>query len=153
MISHYKKVQFIFLFLMIISISPLIFSQGTVKGNVSDTKGNAIVGANVFLLNSTLGAASDFDGNYVIEKVPAKDYSLIISAVGYKKKVFNVSVTSGKTVEQNATLQQDVLQMESVVITGTAGGSGIQKKDASFAITTISPRQLEQFHHRVPQPH
>ena len=144
MISHYKKVQFIFLFLMIISISPLIFSQGTVKGNVSDTKGNAIVGANVFLLNSTLGAASDLDGNYVIEKVPAKDYSLIISAVGYKKKVFNVSVTSGKTVEQNATLQQDVLQMESVVITGTAGGSGIQKKDASFAITTISPRQLEQ---------
>ena len=142
--SRYNKLQIVFLFLTIIFLSPLIYSQGTVKGTVSDAKGNAIVGANVFLLNTSLGAATDLDGNYIIKNVPAKNYTLIISAVSYKKQLVDITVSSGQTLEENATLKEDVLQMESVVITGTAGGSGIQKKDASFAITTISPRALEE---------
>jgi len=35
--------------------------------------------------------------------------------------------------------------MEGVVITGTAGGSGIKKKDASFSVTTITARDIERW--------
>ncbi len=123
--------------------SSALFAQGTLKGNITDTKGEAIIGANVFLTGTTMGSATDFDGNYVIKNVPAGSYTLTVSAIGYKTQEFSISVSSGAVVEQNASLAEDVLLMENVVVTGTAGGTGIKKKDASFSITTISPRDME----------
>ena len=99
-----------------------LFAQGTLKGKVTDVKGEAVIGANVFLSGTTMGAATDFDGNYVIKNVPAGSYTLTVSAVGFKSKEFSISLSSGAVLEQNVTLEEDVLQMESVVITGTAGG-------------------------------
>jgi iron complex outermembrane recepter protein len=121
-----------------------ILAQGTLKGKVNDTKNNAVIGANVFLKGTTIGAATNSEGKYSIENIPTGNYTLTISALGYKSQDFSITITSGAVVEQNATLAEDILQMEGVVITGTAGGTGIQKKEASFSITTITPRQIEQ---------
>ena len=120
------------------------FAQGTVSGKVTDVNGDAIIGANVLLTGTTMGDATDIEGNYSITGIPAGNYTLRVSAIGYKKQEFSINVTDGSMLEQNATLAEDILQMDGVVITGTAGGSGIEKKDASFSITTISPRQIEQ---------
>lgn len=136
--------QFLTLVLSFLFFSSLVFAQGTVKGKVIDSKANPIPGVNVILLNTTLGAATDIDGNYVISNIPSGNYTLKMSAVGFKSQNFSISVNGSQTTERDATLREDVLQMEGVVITGTAGGSGIEKKEASFAITTISARQMEQ---------
>jgi iron complex outermembrane receptor protein len=133
---------FFFVFLFITSVN--LFAQGTLSGKVTNSQGKPIIGVNVILLGTSLGAATDNNGHFRIGNVPAGSYNIRFSSIGYKKQEFNISVVSGQTTEQNATLQEDILQMEGVVITGTAGGSGVQKKDASFAITTISPRELEQ---------
>ena len=117
-----------------------LFAQnGTVKGNVTDTKGIAIPYANVVLVGTTMGAAADVNGNYVISSVPAGNYTLRVTVIGYKQSSASISVTT----TQDFSLAQDVLNMESVVITGTPGGIGVKKKDASFAITTISAKTLD----------
>jgi len=128
--------------LLFINIS--VFAEGTVSGKVTDTQGNGIPGVNVLLIQTNFGAASASDGSFIIKSVNAGSYTIRFSAVGFKSQEFSISVTDGQTTTQNATLAEDVLEMEGVVITGTAGGSGIQKKDASFSITTISPRDMEQ---------
>ena len=121
-----------------------LFAQnGTVKGNVTDTKGVAIPYANVVLMGTTMGAAADVSGNYVIENVPAGNYTARVTVIGYKQSSANITVTAGGTTTQNFSLTQDVLNMESVVITGTPGGIGVKKKDATFAITTISGKKLD----------
>jgi len=122
----------------------LAFAQGTVTGMISDPQNNAVPFANVLIVGTNIGAASDASGNYSISNVPAGTYDLQASAVGYKTVVVSITVTGGETTTQNFTLTQDVLQMEGVVISGTAGGTGIKKKDASFSVTTISPREMEQ---------
>ena len=137
-----ESLIFFFISLFIANIN--LFAQGTVAGKVTDTQEKPIIGVNVILLKTSLGAATDNDGNFKISNVPAGNYTLRFSSVGYKSQEFSTSVVSDQTTKQNAKLEEDILQMEGVVITGTAGGSGVQKKDASFAITTISPRQMDQ---------
>lgn len=138
-------IALVYLVLFLIVGSFTLYAQGTVSGKVTDTKGSPIPGVNVILLNTSLGAATNIDGVYKIENVPSGSYTLRISAVGYKTQNFNITVNDNQTTEQNASLSDDVLRMEGVVITGTAGGSGIEKKEASFSVTTITPRQMEQF--------
>ena len=140
----YDKLQIVsFLSVLFFSCS-IALAQGTISGKVSDANGDAIIGANVFLGGTTMGDATDIEGNYTITGVATGNYTLRVSAVGYKTLEFSITITSAEKLEQNATLADDILLMEGVVISGTAGGSGIKKKDASFSITSISPRELEQ---------
>jgi iron complex outermembrane receptor protein len=144
-LNYLKLSRFIYVIALITLIPAFsLFAQnGTVKGNVSDTKGVAIPYANVVLMGTTMGAAADVNGNYVISNVPAGSYTMRVTVIGYKQSGANITVTAGGTTTQNFTLAQDVLNMESVVITGTPGGVGVKKKDASFAITTISGKTLD----------
>jgi outer membrane receptor for ferrienterochelin and colicin len=141
--KHNYKIQISTFLSILVLFSSIAFSQGTLKGKVTGLKGDAIIGANVFLKGTTLGAATDFDGNYLIKSIPEGSYTLTVSAVSFKTQEFSITISGGIELEQNATLQEDILQMDGVVITGTAGGTGIKKKDASFSITTISPRDME----------
>ncbi|MGA8264781.1 MAG: TonB-dependent receptor, partial [Ignavibacteriaceae bacterium] len=144
-LNYLKLSRFIYVIALVTLIPAFsLFAQnGTVKGNVTDTKGVAIPYANVVLVSTTMGAAADVNGNFVISNVPAGNYTLRASVIGYKQSSANITVTTGGTATQNFSLAQDVLNMESVVITGTPGGVGVKKKDASFAITTISGKALD----------
>ncbi len=129
------------IFLLCASIS---LAQGSLSGKITDAKGNPVLGANVFLQGTTIGAATNTEGNYTIDRIPEGSYTLIVSAVGYKRQEFSISIQTGETSQQNAQLVEDILNLDAVVVAGTAGGSGVRKGDASFSITTITPRELEQ---------
>ncbi|MFA3783458.1 TonB-dependent receptor domain-containing protein [Melioribacteraceae bacterium 4301-Me] len=118
-----KKILTFFLFLLFIPI--MIMGQGatTIKGKVTDSDGSPLPGANVVIKALNIGTATDINGNYTID-VPAsmshgQTVALTASFVGYKSVTVNVTL-SGKTIEQNFTLQTDVFQSEQVVVTGIA---------------------------------
>ena len=54
--------------LMIFSVS-VVCAQTTISGNVSDENGEPLVGVNVLLENTTKGAVSDLDGDFIINDV------------------------------------------------------------------------------------
>ena len=136
--------QLIIVSLLIFFSISLTFAQGTVEGMITDLQDNSVPLANVLIVGTTIGTAANVTGSYIITNVPAGTYSLKASAVGFKAVTVSITVTSGATTTQNFQLAEDVLEMEGVVISGTAGGTGIAKKDASFSITTISSRDMEQ---------
>ncbi|MEW6702852.1 MAG: TonB-dependent receptor [Bacteroidota bacterium] len=142
---NYQQLQKFIFFLLI--CPALLFAQnnGTISGKITDTKGEPVPYANVILVGTTMGAATDIDGNYILEKIPVGNYTLRITVIGYREANAKTNVTAGQITTQNFVLAEDVLQMEGVVITGTAGGSGVRKKDASFAITTLPPAEISQF--------
>jgi len=138
----------LFMFLVFVLLFPLIIQAqeyGTIRGVVSDKQGNPVISADVYLEGTMLGSSTDRDGTYFIQNVPPGTYTLVASYLGYKTVKQTVEVTAGKTVTQNFTLIPDALLMDAVVITGTPGGAGIAKRDASFAITTIAPVEIRQF--------
>ncbi|VAX17709.1 TonB-dependent receptor, partial [hydrothermal vent metagenome] len=110
----------IFLFITVLVSSTLFAQVGTGKlaGRVVDADtGEPLIGANVVILNTSLGAACDIDGNYFILNISPGTYDVQISFVGYSSKVVqNVRIVSGITYELNESLSPGIA-MEEVVVT------------------------------------
>jgi iron complex outermembrane recepter protein len=123
----------------------LIAQTGSISGTVTDIDGNPVPYANITLLDTFLGAAARADGAYAIENVPAGTYTIRASAVGFRSRTTAVTVNEDETVSQNFRLESDILQMDAVVVSGTPGGAGVRKRDASFAITTMEAADIQQF--------
>ncbi len=61
-------------------------TTGKISGYVTDEEtGEPIVGANVIIEGTYLGASADLDGYYSISNIPPGEYRVIFSAVGYQK--------------------------------------------------------------------
>ncbi|MBC8186383.1 TonB-dependent receptor [candidate division KSB1 bacterium] len=135
---------------LIVAISILlialpVFSQttGTVSGVVTNEDGNGLPGANISIKGTSLGAATDLDGKYVINKVPPGQYTLVVTFMGYRSTEKEIAISADADVTADFALAEDVLLMDAVVVTGTPGGVGIRKRDASFAINTVDATEME----------
>lgn len=107
----------IFLSSNIFSVNLFAQTSGKISGRVLDNEGNPLVGANVLIEETTLGAATDFDGYYVIINVRAGTYNVRIGYIGFKPQVFeNVRISPDKTTTLDATLIPEVIEGEEVVI-------------------------------------
>lgn len=142
--ANAQKICFIIIAILVLGCQ-LAAQTGTVRGVVSDLKGSSLVGANVSIENTMLGSSTDEDGVYIITNVPPGNYTVMVSYISYKSQSAQVSVSAGETVTQNFTLATDVLSMDAVVVTGTPGGAGMTKREASFAITTLPAAEIRQF--------
>lgn len=66
----------------------------TVKGKVTDTTGETVIGANVTVKGTTNGIITDIDGNYTLLGVKPSSV-LVFSFIGYKTQEIPCSGTSG----------------------------------------------------------
>jgi len=98
-----------------------IFAQtgsGKLAGKITDAQtGEPLIGANIIIENTNLGAASDLDGNYFILNITPGTYTVKISFVGYSQKtVQEVRVVAGITYELNETLTSGI-DLDEIVVT------------------------------------
>ena len=92
-------------------------TSGKLAGRILDDGGNPMVGANVLIEGTTQGAATDFDGYYVIINVRAGIYNVRIGYLGFKSQIFeNVRISPDKTTTLGATLLPEVIEGEEVVV-------------------------------------
>ena len=130
------------LFLVLASFAPLAFGQGTISGTVTDRNtGDPIPGVNVILQGLNQGSATDVDGNYTIENVPAGEHQLQARFVGYRTQDETVDVADGETQTVNFEMGEDALQLDELVVTG-AGGP-VEKRKLGNSIASIDVNALE----------
>lgn len=108
------------LLLFLIFLVPLavVAQTGKITGTVSDAEtGEPLVGANVTLENTSLGAMTDVDGYFIVLNVPAGTYSVRANYVGYTDIVTTgIRVTSGVTANQNFALKASVEELDAVIV-------------------------------------
>jgi len=79
----------------------LVLAQdvGKLRGKVSDKEtGDALIGATVTVEGSTLGAAADLNGDYIVLRVAPGTYTVKASYIGYAPvAISNIKVSSGQT--------------------------------------------------------
>ncbi|MBO0356946.1 outer membrane beta-barrel protein [Hymenobacter sp. BT186] len=112
--------RFLTLLLFLLASSSAIWAQtGTIKGTVKDaTTQEPIIGASVGVPGTSIGAATDLDGNFTLNKVPVATYSLVINSVSYSTKTIpGLQVESGKVVVVNTQLNSSSAALGEVVVT------------------------------------
>lgn len=103
--------------------SGYVFAQtGEINGIVRDaaTK-QPLIGANVMVLDTELGVATNIEGRFRIDGIPTGTHHLRITMIGYEPQVYlNLPVTVARPVMIEADLIAKPIQIEAVEVTGEA---------------------------------
>jgi TonB-linked SusC/RagA family outer membrane protein len=126
-----------FLFLLLWTLSVCGFAQNiTVKGTITDTNGETLLGVSVKVQGTQTGTVTDVNGSFILHNVPLNAV-LEASYVGMKTQVVNVD---GRTT-MNIVLKEDSEALEEVVVVGY----GTQKKvTLTGSTTSIAGASLQQ---------
>jgi TonB-dependent receptor len=99
------------------------FGQGSLRGIVRDsTTHDPIIGVNVFLMGTALGASTDIEGRFSITGIPERSFTVKVSCLGYEPKQIEVDFSKNNTMQLNIPMQQAILQGEEVVVTAQLKG-------------------------------
>lgn len=115
-------------------ISVTMQQTGNLKGKVTDSNGQPIVGATIMVKGTTQGTVTDMDGNYTLNNVPA-DATIVVSFLGYDDE----EVIVGNQTNIDVTLLENFEMLGDIVVVGY----GTQKKsDITGSVTSINKDRL-----------
>ncbi|RMH66915.1 MAG: SusC/RagA family TonB-linked outer membrane protein [Bacteroidetes bacterium] len=138
-----NRLRLCFLAVLCLGTALSAAAQGTISGTVRDANtGEVIIGAQVVLPASNIGAVTDIDGNYTIANVPAGTYDIQARYIGYRSQTKQVTVTSGETATVDFALAESAINLDEVVVTG-AGGP-VEKRKLGNSISTIDAEALQE---------
>lgn len=121
----------------------MLAQNGSIVGNVNDAEsGDPLVSASVLVVGTTLGAATDSDGNYVITNVPPGTYTVRATFLGYASITRTVTVGAG-TVTLDFSLSATVIQYGEVVVDANRA----RERETPVAFTTVSKDILDERMH------
>ena len=139
------------LFIALIAFSQIVIGQdkGTVKGLLTDKEMNneSLPFANVFIKGTSIGATTDFDGNYSF-KVPAGTHVLSFSFLGYKtvEKTFTIKAEETVVINQIMSAEEGVGLDEIIIKSSTSKESVsallLEQKKASIIKESIGAQTL-----------
>ena len=133
-------------FLTIIFISSSIIvnagTTGKISGKVTDAdNGEPLPGINILIEGTTMGAATDANGEYIILNIPPGKYSLVVSGVGFQKKRFvDVQVSVDFTTRLDFEMSTESITVETVVIRAE---SPLVRKDLTSSHTVVDASTIE----------
>jgi iron complex outermembrane recepter protein len=119
------------IFIVLLSVSALGFSQTTISGKVTDNQGEPLPGANILEKGTTTGVMSDFNGNYEI-MVSSDAAILAFSFLGFEAQEISVAGKNRIDVE----LKESSESLGEVTIQGFSGVMGKSRKRTENIQTT-----------------
>ncbi|MGK9369614.1 carboxypeptidase-like regulatory domain-containing protein [Melioribacter sp. Ez-97] len=118
------------------------------KGVVTDSAtAEPLIGANVFLMGTSLGSATNIEGEYHISRIPAGTYDVKISYVGYKPKILQVTIQNNRTLVLDVPLVADVIEGTEITITAQAVGQVAainQQLSSNTIVNVVSEEKIQE---------
>lgn len=121
---------------LLLLLPALSYGQGTIEGTVADEgTGEVLPGVTVAISDLNMGTVTDAEGAFRITDVPAGTHVVELSMVGYAAESVEVEVEDGETTRIDLGLRDEMLELDEVVVTGTAGG--MQRRALGNTVTSI----------------
>ncbi|WP_417361369.1 TonB-dependent receptor [Galbibacter sp.] len=118
---------------------PFFAQQKTVQGKVTDQNRIPIPYVTVSIKNSSIGTATDNNGNYQITFQESDHPIIVFSAVGYQ--TITRDLPANTTVSLNIILQEDLEQLDEIVITSNRTRETLDEVPSSVSV--LSSAQIE----------
>lgn len=112
-------------------------AQGTVSGTVTDAEtGERLIGVNVVIPSLNIGDATDAEGNYLLEDIPAGDYVLEATYVGFTTVRRNITVANGEETIVNFEMSISASELDELVV--TAFGVERERRSIGYSIQDVT---------------
>lgn len=128
--------------LLILGVTGSLWAgNGKLIGTVVDASTKEpLIGANVLLVGTSLGAATDVSGKFIILSVPTGEYDLRVTYVGYQQETKSgVRVSSDLTTEVNFALNAASVEMKPIEVVAQAP---LINKSATAVIRTGTQEEI-----------
>jgi len=109
------------------------------KGEISDIQGNPIVNANVFLINNSMGVASDKDGMFIFNNLTLESDILKITHIAYDDFTINVDISKDTFIK--ISLINRSIDYNPIVVTSTRSERHI--KDVPMLTHVIGQEDIQ----------
>jgi hypothetical protein len=131
--------------LLLLAITGTLIGQGnqqTVRGTVldGDTR-QPLFGATVIVVGSEpmIGTTTDFDGRFTMNDVPVGRVALQVRMLGYDEQTLtNLLLNSAKELVLEIKMQESLVQLQEVVISGKKGHGEVRNDMATMSARKIS---------------
>jgi hypothetical protein len=128
--------------------SNILAAGSNISGYVKDAKtGEPLLGANIVLLGTSMGASTDQNGKYVIPNVPDGSYTIRVSYIGYTEFKNEITTAEGKTLKRDFNLMPVSIVGQEIVVTAQAYGQTQainEQLSSNQIINTISAAKIQE---------
>ncbi|MBC8216306.1 MAG: carboxypeptidase regulatory-like domain-containing protein, partial [Candidatus Marinimicrobia bacterium] len=127
----------------VVILSSMVMAQttGKISGHVTTEDGTPLTGANVVVLGTASGAATNSDGSFVILNVPIGVHSVKVDYIGYASVTMsNVDVKGGLTTRLNFALTSSAIAGEEVLVIGE---KRLVEPSATNSVRTIGAEDIQ----------
>jgi len=122
------------------AISDAAAQFGTIRGSVTEEKtGEEVIFTNVYLKGTTLGAASDVNGIYVISRIPPGNYTLMVTNLGYDSLAIEVEVIADEIITKNLSLTKAAVTLNEVNISAERQEARTETKTS---VNKVTPKEI-----------
>lgn len=140
--------QKVILFLLLTLLVGNSYGQGTVRGKVTDKNGESLIGVTLVVKgNTSIGAATDLDGNFSISLKDNAPFVLVVSYIGFNTIEENITLTKNEIVVRNFTMLSSSVEVKEVEISAKAVKAADyymenMKKQSSTTIDYVSSETI-----------
>ncbi len=107
-----------FIYFLLLAPCTLVVGQDIVlTGTVANTTSQRVLrDAHVFIASSLIGTATDSDGKFILENVPAGAHRIVVTMLGYEPASIDTLLRIGKKYEFDLALKPTTVELEEVVV-------------------------------------
>ncbi|MCX6247691.1 MAG: TonB-dependent receptor [Bacteroidetes bacterium] len=135
-------VCFLFFLSFFVTSSKVQAQTGVIRGFVYETEtGEPVIFTNVYLFKTSLGAATDVNGYFSIGKVPAGQYLLMVSYMGFDTLQIPITVKSNDLITKKLYLKKSSVMLGEFSISAARED---KKVETQTSIIKITPKEIGQ---------
>lgn len=136
-----KKIRGLFLSFLLLLISISAFSQHKtmISGKVLSTEKTTVDFVTVYLKGTNYGGTTNEEGIYHLQ-APAGEYTLVVSAIGYKTVEKPVKLMRGERTKMNVVISPQATELDEVVVVS----NGVTRlKRSAFNAVALDTKALQ----------
>lgn len=137
-----KKIVFA-AFVFMLSFLGILSAQkgGTLRGNVFDkATGEPMIFTTVLLQGTTIGTVTDVDGFFSIGNIPAGEYQLVVTSIGYDSSTVKINIKENSIVNQRVMLTASSIQLGTVELSARRESA---RSEVAISKVTVTANQIK----------